>query len=380
MPHTLENPVSPPGRTRRLSGPSLGRDGSRRVRLAAGALLCVISVALGACGGTSAQSGGAVTLRLGYLTNLTHAPALVGTSRGILQSALGRTVTLTTQSFNAGPAETEALLGGSLDAAYLGPNAAINAFVKSHGEALRIVSGATSGGASLVIRADSGITSAAGLRGRRLATPQLGNTQDVALRAWLLSNGLHTDVSGHGDVVISPTDNATTLQLFRQGKIDGAWVPEPWASRLVEEAHGTVLVDEATLWPQGRFPTTELAVSTRFLRAHPDVVRSLVLGNQTAVTYLTRHRAEAETAASDALAALTGSRLKPAVLDAAWSHLAFTLDPLLPQLKRVAADAVRVGTVGGSPDLRGIYDGSVLAAALRAAGLPPVDDAGLASS
>ncbi|MBL8976754.1 MAG: ABC transporter substrate-binding protein, partial [Myxococcales bacterium] len=211
---------------------------SRR-RLSA-ALLAALVVA--ACGGGSSEP----SLRLGYFPNITHAAALVGVSDGIFARQLGA-IKLETFTFNAGPAAIEALLSGSLDASYVGPNPAINAFVKSRGEAVRIIAGATSGGAFLVVRPE--ISSAADLRGQAVASPQLGGTQDVALRSWLATQGLKTDTSGGGDVSVVPQENAQTLERFRDGKLAGAWVPEPWASRLVLEGGGKVLVDERDLWP-----------------------------------------------------------------------------------------------------------------------------------
>ncbi|HEY6380020.1 MAG TPA: ABC transporter substrate-binding protein [Candidatus Dormibacteraeota bacterium] len=344
--------------------------------------LAAASVGLAACGsGASTTGAGAspVTLRLGYLTNLTHAPALVGVDRGFLQQALGAGVTLKTQTFNAGPTAVEAMFAGALDAAYLGPNSAINAFSKSHGDAVRIVSGATVGGAALVVRSDEGIHSAADLRGKHLASPQLGNTQDVALRTWLLKAGLHTTPRGGGDVLIAPTDNAVSLQLFEQKRIDGAWVPEPWASRLVDEGGGTVLVDEASLWPGGRFATTELVVTRSLLRDHPDVVRELVLGNQQTIAWMTQHPDDARTAAGAALARLTGRALPARVLSDAWSHLSFTVDPVIPALLEAAKDAHSVGLLA-STDLHGIVDPRFLNAALRNLGVPPINDAGLAAA
>ncbi len=212
---------------------------------------------------TKAPSTEKVTLRLGYFPNVTHATALVGVGKGIFAQALGPNVTLKTAIFNAGPAEIEALFADAIDAGYIGPNPAVNGFVKSNGQALRIVSGATSGGAFLVVKRD--INSPADLKGKVLATPSLGNTQDVALRAFLKENGLSADTSGGGDVSIRPQENAQTLDAFKANTVQGAWVPEPWATRLVEEGGGKILVDEATLWPDGRFATTELIVSVKFL-------------------------------------------------------------------------------------------------------------------
>src|SRR5438067_7455981 len=250
-------------------------------------LLVALSVVLGVaagCGGTTNTSGSAhVTLHLGYYPNLTHAPALVGVQNGIFTRALGPNVTLNTRTFNAGPAVVEALFSNALDIAYVGPNPAITAFTKSHGEAIRIIAGATSGGAALVV--SPAIHSAADLRGKHIATPQLGNTQDVALRYWLKQQGLSTDAQGGGDVHVVPQDNAQTVQTFESGQIDGAWVPEPYASRLVSEGHGHVLVDESSLWPNGKFVTTQVVVRTAFLRAHPDVVRKFLTGQLQAVQF-----------------------------------------------------------------------------------------------
>ena len=163
------------------------------------------------------------------------------------------------------------MFSGALDASFIGPNPAINGYAKSKGEALRIVAGTTSGGASLVVR--EGINAPADLQGKTLATPSLGNTQDVALRAWLKDQGFATDTAGGGDVHITPQDNADTLAAFKTGAIDGAWVPEPWATRLVNEGGGHVLVNEKDLWPDGKFVTTHLIVTTEFLDEHPDTVK-----------------------------------------------------------------------------------------------------------
>src|SRR5437899_3086070 len=226
--------------------------------------------------GSVAEPGEKVTLRLGYFTNITHAPALVGLEKGIFADKLGPDVTLAPSVFNAGPAAVEAIFSGAIDATYVGPNPAINAFAKSNGQAVRIISGATSGGAFLVVKPS--INSAADLKGKKIAAPQLGNTQDVALRSWLKSKGLSTTTAGGGDVNVVDQDNAQSLDTFKQGKIDGAWVPEPWASRLVIDGGGKVLVDERDLWPAGKYVTTQLVVRTAFLQQHPDVVENLIKG------------------------------------------------------------------------------------------------------
>jgi NitT/TauT family transport system substrate-binding protein len=310
-----------------------------------------------------------VTLRLGYFPNLTHATALVGVQNGIFSRDLGPGVTLQTATFNAGPAEVEAIFSGALDAGYMGPNPAINAFLKSHGQAVRVVAGATSGGAGLVVR--SGIASAAQLKGTRLATPQLGNTQDVALRHWLSTHGLSTTTSGGGDVSILPEENSQTVQAFETGQIDGAWVPEPYLSTL-EQVGGKLLVNERSLWPHHQFATTLLVVSTAFLHAHPDVVHRLLMANVDATSYLNSQPVAAQVSAAQALGAITGKSLKPAVVSAAWSDLTFTVDPEATSLRTDAQRAAQLGFITSSPRLSGLFDLGPLNQILRARGSPAV--------
>ena len=318
---------------------------------------------------TPTASSGPVTLRLGYFPNVTHATALVGVNQGIFASKLGANVKLETKTFNAGPAAVEALFSDALDATYIGPNPSINAFVKSKGEAIRIISGATSGGAFFVVA--PAITDAAQLKGKKVASPQLGGTQDVALRAWLATKGLKTDATGGGDVSIIPQDNAQTLETFKSGVIVGAWVPEPWASRLVLEGGGHVLVDESTLWPKGQYVTTQLIVSTKFLKAHPDVVTRLIQGQVAANDFVNANTAAAQKAANDEIEKITQKRLPDATITAAWSHLTFTNDPIASSLTKSAADAQAVGLLD-KVDLTGIYDLTILNGVLAAAGKPPV--------
>jgi NitT/TauT family transport system substrate-binding protein len=336
-------------------------------------------LAAAACGGsstTAAQSNGpatsaAASLRLGYFANVTHASAVVGVAKGYFQQALGSTK-LDTQIFKDGPTEVTALLSGSLDAAFVGPNPAINAYVKgSHG--VRLIAGATLGGAALVVKPS--ITSPAQLKGKTIATPQLGNTQDVALRTWLNGNGLHVTLNG-GDVAITPTDNATTLQLFQQGKLDGAWVPEPWVARLVQQGGGHVLVDEKTLWPQGKFATTELIVTTTYLTKHPDQVKALLQGELQAVDFITAHRPDAETVVNSELERITGKALKPAVIAAAFDDITVSVDPAADTLQADADHGFAAGTLTKKADLHGLVDLTLLNQLLTAAGKATVSAGG----
>jgi NitT/TauT family transport system substrate-binding protein len=316
---------------------------------------------------TAAGPGTSVTLRLGYLPNITHATAIVGVESGIFAGDLGANVKLTTSTFNAGPAAVEALFSGALDASYMGPNPAINAYVRSRGEAVRIVSGATSGGAALVVR--PGINAPADLRGKNVASPQLGNTQDVSLRRWLQSQGLKSDAQGGGDVSVTPQENADTLVAFKSGQVAGAWVPEPWATRLVVEGGGKVLVDERDLWPGGQFPTTVLVVRTDYLQRHPDVVAGLLRGQVEANSFVNAQPAEAQRLLSGALERLTGQALRQDEIAASWQHMTFSNDPLVGLLKQSASAAAALGFLKlDGADVALITDLRPLNAALQASG------------
>jgi NitT/TauT family transport system substrate-binding protein len=339
------------------------------------AAVVTLAATAGCSTSPSAKAGPGGTLRLGYFANVTHATPVIGVARGTYATKLGPSK-LETQVFNAGPAAVEALFAGAIDATYIGPNPAINAYVKSKGAALRIVAGATSGGASLVVK--PGITSAADLRGKTLATPQLGNTQDVALRAWLESKGLHTDPQTGGDVTIAPTENATTLELFKKGDIAGAWLPEPWASRLVIEGGAEVLVNEKDLWPGGQFVTTHLVVATKYLTEHPDAVRRLLEAHVETTAWINANATDAKTTVNTALEKLTQKALPGPVLDRAFAELTITNDPVAASLATSADHAVTAGLLD-KPDLTGIYDLRLLNEVLTAAGQPPVANAGLGS-
>ena len=352
-------------------------------RLAAVALAAsAASLTLSACGGSATADAGSqaaekvTTLRLGFFPNLTHAPALVGLQEGLFKAALKPVgVTVTPTAFNAGPDAITALFAGSLDIAYIGPNPTINAYAQSKGAAVRVIAGAASGGASLVVRPE--IADAAALKGRTLATPQLGNTQDVALRYWLQEQGLSTTTEGGGDVSVKPQANAEGLAAYAAGSIDGAWLPEPWVSEYVK-AGAKVLVDEKSLWPDGKFVTTNIIVRTEFLQQHPDIVTAFLEGHVAALDAIGADPAAAKAAVNASLQSLTGSTLDATVLDAAWEQVDFTADPLPATLVESSSHAVTVGLLdqgeideaGGLPG--SLYDVTAINAVLKAAGKPSV--------
>lgn len=352
----------------------------KRAATAAVLALTAAATALVATGcGTSSKSApvaaattGAkpVTVHLGFFPNLTHAPALVGVQDGIFGKDLGAD-RLATQSFSAGPAENQALLSGSIDIAFEGPSSALSAYSASHG-AIEIIAGAAAGGAGLVTK--SSITSPGQLRGTTLASPQLANTQDVALRYWLETQGYATTKFGGGDVHVQPsaTGNGTVVTEFKAGAIDGAWMPEPYETQLLQ-AGGHLLVPEAELWPGGKWATTNVVVRTAFLQAHPQTVARFLQGLVDTIKFLQAQPAAAQSAFNRELASLQGGKpLSAKVLTQAWANLTFTTDPLASTLQTQVDHGVAVGLLKRPANLPGIYDLSPLNQVLTAAGQPAV--------
>ncbi len=366
---------------------------SRRGRplalLAAVAVVAVACTASGAAGGStptgtatpSVVTDGvpgpltdAITLRIGVFPNVTHAPGLIALADGGPLRQLLPNADIQVSAFGSGTAAVEAMFGDAIDLTYVGPNPAINAYSKSDGQAVRVISGSTSGGAFLVVR--PGIDTAADLRGTKIASPSLGNTQDVALRTWLSDNGLSSDAAGGGDVSVVPQDNAQTLQTFLAGTIDGAWVPEPWATRLIQEGGAHILVDERDLWPSGQYVTTQLMVATSYLGAHPDVIARVLLANIEAVDDANAHPADAQAIVNTEIERYTTQQLSPGVMTAAWANLTFTVDPVASSLATSAQDAEALGLLGDPGDLTGLYDLGPLNRILSALGRPEVQGLG----
>ncbi|MGH3397172.1 MAG: ABC transporter substrate-binding protein [Streptosporangiaceae bacterium] len=345
-----------------------------RRALTAAIAAAAITVLAAACGSStqtgSDSSSSKVVLRLGFLENITHASALVGIKEGFFAKDLGQNVTLKLTPFSTGTEEATALLAGQLDAAYVGPNPAIKAWQTSGGQLIRVISGAAAGGAELVVK--KGITSASQLKGQKLATPSLGNTQDVALRYWFKKQGLTTTQTGGGDVPITPiTPNSDAVLAFESGKIAGGWEPAPYDAEMLA-AGGHALVNEASLWPKGQFVTTNLVATQSFISAHPSVTSGLLKGQVQANSFIAGRKSEAETAANAELATLSGKSLKPSILAAAFQQVTFTNDPIASSLITDAQHAGAVGLLTPVKNLSALYDLAPLNKALAAAGQPAV--------
>ncbi|MFE0450499.1 ABC transporter substrate-binding protein [Streptomyces sp. NPDC058914] len=314
------------------------------------------------------------SVKIGYFGNLTHGTALVGVNKGFFQKALGGTQAKY-QTFNAGPSEIEALNSGSIDIGWIGPSPAINGYTKSQGKNLRIIGGSASGGVKLVVNPDK-IKSLKDVKGKRIATPQLGNTQDVAFLNWIAGQGWKVDAdSGKGDVSVVRTDNKVTPDAYKSGSVDGAWVPEPTASKLVAEG-AKVLLDEADLWPDKKFVITNIIVRQDFLKEHPKAVEAVLKASVEANKWINADPDAAKAAANAQLKADSGKELPADVLDPAWKSIRFTDDPLAATLNTEAQHAVKAGLLE-DPLLKGIYDLTLLNKVLAAEGEPTVDDAGL---
>jgi sulfonate transport system substrate-binding protein len=304
----------------------------------------------------SAQS----VIRVGAFPNITHAQAMVGKANGYFEKAMGPGVKIDWKGFNAGPAAIEALFAGAIDMTYIGPNPAISGYVRSNGEALRVIAGATSGGAALIVRNDSGIQKPEDFHGKRIATPQLGNTQDVALRSWLKAHGMKPVEKG-GDVKVIPLANPDQLTLFVKKELDGAWAPEPWATRLIKEGNGNLFLDERTLWPGGQFVTAHLIVSTKFLKEHPDLVKSWLRAHLELTDWINGHLPDAKKLLNAQIQKETGKALPSSVLDEAFGRMQVTADPLRNSLLNSARSAFDAGFLGRQmPDLSQLYDLTLL--------------------
>lgn len=326
--------------------------------------LAAVIPAISGCGRNS-SSGDNSSLRLVFFPNLTHAPALIGTARGDFQKALGA-VKLDVKLVNAGPEAMEALLAGEVDIAYVGPSPAINTYVKSGGSKLRIVAGACSGGAALIASSNSPIQSIKDLNGKRVAIPQLGGTQDVSLRKFLKQAGLQSREKG-GSVDVLPARNPDILMLFKQKQLDAAWVPEPWASRLIQECGARLVVDERDLWPDRKFTTTVVVARKAYLDAHPAQVAALLHAHLDVLKWMNANVEAAQQLANAELKHHAGKSLPPAVLKSAWERMSFTDDPDQANIQSFASAAADAGYLKPGYEIAGLVDPGTLESARRLA-------------
>jgi NitT/TauT family transport system substrate-binding protein len=326
-------------------------------------LVCLLCFSLSAI----AAEEKPVPLRLGFFPNITHGQALYARATGSFEKKFP----VQWIAFNAGPTAIEALFAGEIDATYIGPGPTINGYVMSHGESFVIVSGAASGGAALVVRGDSGIVADRDFGGKTIATPQLGNSQDISARIWLREKGYRTTAAG-GTVNLIALSNPDQLTMFKEKQIDGAWTIEPWVSRLALEAGGRVFLDEKELWPEGRYVTTHLVVTRAFLRNHADEVRELLRAHVEATQVIASNPQAAIKILNEQIRKETGRALKPEIIQRSLQHVQLTWDPISSSLYKDACSAHEIHFLRTKPDLTGIYDLTLLNQVLAEDHLPVV--------
>lgn len=310
-------------------------------------------------------------LRIGYFPNINHAQAVIGIGNGDFQNTLGD-VKLDSQVFNAGPTAIEALFANRIDVAYVGPNPAINGYLKSDGQGLKIIAGVSSGGAIFVIRNDSGITTVHDFAGKKFASPQLGNTQDVALRSYLLKNGYKTSENG-GNVTILPAISSDIVTMMSKKDIDGAWVPEPWGTILVKQSDGKIFLDERDIWPNDKFATALIVARSDYLQSHPDVIQKLLEAHVKETVWINNNKDESIKDFNTQLQKLTGKTIPNDVISEAFSRMDITYDPIKSSVSKSAEDAFNLGFLGNEkPDLSNIFDLSILNKVLQEQNLPMI--------
>lgn len=330
-------------------------------------LILILGVVIGSAAKASAGPP-RIKVRIGHFPNITHAQALIAHATGKVEAAFGEIAKVEWKVFSAGPSAVEALFAGNLDIAVIGPNPAINAFVKSNGEALRVVSGAASGGAALVIRGDLDIRDAQDFRGRKIATPQLGNTQDVALRSWLAGSGLKLKEVG-GDVHVLPISSADQSALFAKKELDAAWNVEPWVSLLIANAGAKVFFEESELWANGKYPTALVVVRKKFLDKNPNLVKKFVQVHVDVTDWIRKNPEEAKKIVGREIEKESGKAMPPAILDSAFGRMLFAVEPLAASLVEQARSAHKAGYLKTEPNLGGFFDLSFLEDTLKERGV-----------
>ncbi len=304
------------------------------------------------------------TISIGYFPNLNHAQAVIGFGEGIFQKNLGDNVNVKTFLFNAGPSAIEALFAKQIDMAYVGPSPAINGYMVSHGEELRIVAGASSGGVVFVVRNDSNINNVADLDGKRFSTPQLGNTQDVSFKTYLLNNGFKTKDKG-GTIEVLPLKNADIYILMQKGDLDGAWIAEPWGEKLLDETKSKLFLDERDLWSDGKFTSSLIIVRTDFLQNNQDIVKKILETHVNLTDWINANKDHAYSKFNIALKKLTRQTIPDKQLINAFDRMELTYEPLQGTLYKMAEDAFSLGFFKTKPDLSKIFDLTILEQILK---------------
>lgn len=294
------------------------------------------------------------TIRVGHFPNITHVQALVAhhlsrTGNGWFEQRIGQDVRIEWFIYNAGPGAMEAMLANSIDLTYVGPSPALNAYAKSNGEEIRIIAGAAAGSTALVVQPDSGLHSPADFRGKTIATPQFGNTQDIACRAWLANGGLKITQTG-GDAFVIPTPNPDQLALFQRKKIDAVWTVEPWVSRLERDAGGKVIIEQ----PQESI--TVLVSSVSFLKTKRDVAKRFAEAHRKLSEWIRAHPEEAREMVRQELAAETRAGISPDLIARAWKRITLTSDVSTDEFRNFFANAQRAGFLRAAPDLSRLID------------------------
>jgi NitT/TauT family transport system substrate-binding protein len=320
-----------------------------------------------------------MTIRVGHFPNINHAQGLIGHGltrehKGWFEKRLGENIEVQWFIYNAGPSAMEAIFADSLDLTYVGPSSTINAYIRSKGESLQIIAGSCSGGASLVIQSDSLIKKNSDFKGKKMGTPQLGSTQDIAARSWLKSNGLRVTLTG-GDVYVIPTENADQLLLFEKKGLDAVWTVEPWVSQLVLRGKGKVYLEESSLWPEtnGNYTTTHLVCSKKFLNSYPDLSKKWVEAHVELTEWIKYHPIEAKQLVNQEIKAETTRFLAEDVLERAWNQITITYDPLQESLFKYAEQAYQIGFLKKKPNLAEIYDLQYLREVIKEKKLPRIE-------
>jgi len=355
-------------------------DNRIKIGIAAAITIAVIVTSISSSGVLAGNNGGATTagnsesktIRIGYFPNINHAQPVIGLGNGDYQKHFGKDVEVKTLVFNAGPSAIEAIFANQIDVTYVGPNPTINGYVQSHGEALKVISGTASGGAVFVVRNDAGIESVKDFAGKKFGSPQLGNTQDVALRNYLLSNGYKTKEDG-GNVEVLPAKNPDLVTLMIKKEIDGAWVPEPWGAKLLKETDSRIFVDERDLWPNGDFVTVNLVARTDFLEKNPGLIKKLIEATVDETNWINEHPDEAAKIFNVELTKLTGQTIPEDEFNDGFSRMKLTWDPIKSSLLKNGEDQYTIGFLELKPDLSRIYNLTILNEVLKEKGLPEIE-------